>query len=78
MAPAKTGAAVAPDRVDLVDEHDARRVPLGLFEEIANPGRADAHEHLDELAAADGEEGNAGLPRNRPGQQRLARPRRAH
>jgi len=38
-------------RVDLVDEDDARRVLLGLAEEVAHARRADADEHLDELGA---------------------------
>ncbi len=35
VAAAKTGAALATDRVDFVDEDDARRVALGLIEEVA-------------------------------------------
>ena len=46
---AQAGAAMASDRVDLVDEDDAGRVLLGLLEHVAHPARADADEHLDEI-----------------------------
>jgi hypothetical protein len=70
---AHTGAAVAPDRVDLVDEDDGRRVLLGLFEQVTYPARADADEHLDEVRAGDGVERHAGLACDSTGEQRLAR-----
>ena len=50
---AEAGAALAADRVDLVDEDDARRVALRLLEQVADAGGADADEHLDELGAGD-------------------------
>ena len=50
---------------------------LGLLEEVADPGGADADEHLDEVGAGDGEERDAGLAGHGPGQQGLARPRGA-
>src|ERR1700680_1841058 len=58
---AQAGAAVAADGVDLVDEHDAGGVLLGLVEEVADAAGADADEHLHELGAADAEEGHPGL-----------------
>jgi len=42
---------LAADGVDLVHEHDARRVLLGLVEEVADAACADTDEHLDELRA---------------------------
>ena len=48
---------------------------LGLREQVADPRRADAHEHLDEVGPAQAEEGNARLPRHRLRQQGLAGPR---
>ena len=72
VAAAQAGAALAADRVDLVDEDDARAVLLGLLEQVAHPGGADADEHLDEVRAGDGEERHAGLAGHRAGQQRLA------
>ena len=44
-------AAVATDRVDFVDEDDARRVLLGLVEHVAHAAGADTDEHLDEIGA---------------------------
>src|ERR687898_159897 len=46
---AQTGAALAADRVDLVDEDDAGGVLLGLLEQVAHTRGADADEHLDEV-----------------------------
>jgi hypothetical protein len=69
---AEAVAAMAADRVDFVDEDDARRVLLGLFEHVAHAAGADADEHLDEIGAGDGEERHAGLARDGAGQQRLA------
>ena len=78
VAAAQAGAAVAADGVDLVDEDDAGRVLLALLEEVAHAAGAHAHEHLHEVGAGDGEEGHVGLAGDGAGQQRLARPRRAH
>ena len=41
-------AAVAADGVELVDEHDRRRVLARGLEQVADAGGADADEHLDE------------------------------
>ena len=51
VAAAEAGAAVAPDGVDLVHEDDARRVLLGLLEQVAHARGAHADEHLDEVGA---------------------------
>ena len=72
VAAAHARAAVPADGVDLVDEDDGRRVLLGLLEQVADPGGADADEHLDEVRAGDGEERHAGLAGHGPGQQGLA------
>ena len=69
---AEAGAALATDRVDLVDEDDARRVALGLVEQVADAAGADADEHLDELRAGDAEERHAGLTGDGAGHQGLA------
>ncbi len=61
VAAAEARAAMTADCVDFVDEHDAGRVLLGLFEHVANAAGADAHEHLDEVRARDGEERHVGL-----------------
>ena len=78
VAAAETRTALTTDRVDLIHEDDARRGPLGLVEEIANPARADADEHLDEFRAGNAEERHAGLARDRARQQCLARAGRSN
>ena len=65
------GPALA-DGVDLVDEDDGRGPFAGLGEQVADPGRPHAHEHLDEARARDREEGHVGLPGHGSGQQGLA------
>ena len=50
---AETGTTMPPDRIDLVDEDDAGRMFLGLFEHVAHTGRAHTDEHLDEIRARD-------------------------
>src|SRR5205823_4271983 len=78
VAAAQAGAALAADRVDLVHEDNAGRVALGLVEEIAHTRGADADEHLDELGAADREEGYARLAGHGAAEERLAGARRPH
>ena len=72
VAAAQARTAVPPDRVDLVDEDDAGRMLLGLLEHVADAGRADAHEHLDEVRARDREERDVGLAGDRAREQGLA------
>ena len=77
VATTQTGAPLAADGVDLVDEHDGRRLLAGGGEQVAHPAGADPHEHLHEVRSADRHERNPGLAGDRPGQQRLAGSRRA-
>ena len=70
-------AAGLAQGVQLVDEDDAGRLGLGLLEHVADAGRADADEHLDEVGAGEAEERHARLAGDRLGQQRLAGARRA-
>ena len=72
VAAAQAGAAMAADRVDLVDEDDAGRILLRLLEHVAHAGGADADEHLDEVGARNGEERHVRLTRNGASEQRLA------
>ena len=67
----------AAERIELVDEDDARRLRFGLREQIAHACRTDADEHLDELRSAQAEEWNLGLTGDGPRQERLAGSRRA-
>ena len=77
VAPERALHARLSQRIQLVDEHDARRLGLCLLEEISDPGRADANEHLDELGPAHAEERYVRLARHRTGEQCLARARGA-
>ncbi len=72
IAAAKTRAAMPANRVDFVDEDDARRVLLRLLEHVADTARANAHEHFHEVGARDGEERHVGLAGDGAGQKRLA------
>ena len=64
--------------VYLVDEDDARRLRLGLLEQVAHTAGTHADEHLDEVGARHREERHAGLAGHGLGQQRLARSRRTY
>ena len=72
VAAAEAGAALAADRVDLVDEDDRPAHAAGLLEQVADAAGADADEHLHEVRAGDREEADAGLAGDRAGEQRLA------
>ena len=72
IAAAETGAAMAADRVDFVDEDDAGRVLLGLLEHVTDAAGADADEHLDEVRTRDREERHVGFAGDRARDQRLA------
>ncbi len=68
----RAAAALAADRVELVDEDDRGRGLLGLLEEVAHAAGADADDHLDELRRRDREERHVGLAGDGARQQRLA------
>ena len=72
VAAAEAGAALAADRVDLVDEDDRLAHPAGLLEQVADTAGADADEHLHEVRTGDREEADAGLAGDGAGEQRLA------
>ena len=74
----RADAARLAQGVQLVDEDDARRLLLRLFEQVAHARRADADEHLDEVGAADREERHPGLAGDGTRQQRLAGAGRSH
>src|SRR5262249_44260032 len=67
----RAGARLA-DRVELVDEHDARRLLLRLLEEIAHARGPDPDEHLDELGTREEEERHGRSARDRAGEEGLA------
>ena len=65
------------DRVELVDEHDRRRVLARLLEQLADARGAEAREHLDERRRALRVEVRAGRARDGLRDERLARAGRA-
>ena len=77
VSAAETCAAMTAHRIDFVDEDDAGRVLLALFEEVADAACADADEHLHEVRTGDGEERHVGFAGHRAGEQRLAGSRRS-
>src|SRR4029077_13002015 len=76
--PAEAGTALTADGIKFIDEDHRRRVLLGVFEETADAGRADADEHLDELRGRDAEKWHPRLAGDGTRQQRLTGPRRAN
>ena len=76
VAAAEAGAAMAADRVNFIDEDDAGRVLLALFEQVAHAAGADADKHLHEVRTGNGEERNVGFAGDGARQQSLARARR--
>jgi hypothetical protein len=81
VGPGGRGHPRLPERVELVDEHDAGSSQLGLSEEVAHARGAHADEHLDELGAGHAEERHARFTGDGAGEQRLAgawRPEQQH
>src|SRR5256885_10247695 len=72
MSTAETGAAMPSDCVDFIDEDDARRVLLALFEQVAYAARAHAYEHFDKVRTRNRKERHVRFARDRSRQQRLA------
>src|SRR5207248_2117296 len=71
-AGAAAGTTLATGSVELVDEDDRWRSGTDTGEQVADTGRADADERLDELGTRDGEERHLGLAGDGLGEQRLA------
>ena len=71
--PAHTAVVAAgAEGIDLIDEHDRRRAGAGLLEQVPDPGRPEADEHLHEARARYREEGDVGLAGDGAGEQGLA------
>jgi len=73
----KAGTAFFADGVDFIEEDDARRIFLGLAEQVADAAGADADEHLDKITAGDAEKRHIRFAGNALGQKGLAAARRA-
>src|SRR5260370_33790102 len=72
MTAAQTGPAMPADRIDFIDEYDARSVLLRLLEHVADARGAHADEHFDEIRAGDGDKWHLRLAGDGARQQRLA------
>ena len=73
MPAADAVAAMTTDRVDFIDENNAGRGFFALLKHVAHARRADTDKHLDEIGAADREEGNIGFAGDGAGEQSFAR-----
>ena len=67
-----TGVAAGAEGIDLIDEHDRRPAGAGLLEQVPDPGRPQADEHLHETRARHRQEGDVSLAGDRAGEQGLA------
>ena len=63
---------MAADRVDFIDEDDARRMFLRLLEHVAHARSTDADEHFDEVGTGNREERHLGFACDGAREQRLA------
>ena len=66
------------DGVDLVDEHDARRIFLCLLEHIAHARGTDTDKHFHKVGTGDREKGHFGFAGNSARQQGFTGTWRAH
>ena len=73
MTTTKAGASVATHCVDLVNEDQAGRVLLPLFEQVADARRANTDEHLHEVGSGHREERASRFAGDGARQERLAR-----
>ena len=64
--------SLRPDRVDLVDEDDARGASLCSSEKVPDPPGTLAHQDFVELGTGSVEEGNSGLTSDSPSEKSLA------
>jgi hypothetical protein len=74
MTTPQTGAAVAANGIDLIQEDDARSIFQTLREHIPHPGRSYPDEHLNEVRTGKRKERDIGFPGYRFGQKRLPGP----
>ncbi len=78
VAAAQSSTAMAADRVDFIDEHDARCVLFRLFEHVADTAGANADEHFHKIGAGNRKERHIRFARNGTREQRFAGTGRAN
>ena len=71
-------AARTAHGINLINEDDARRLCLGLLEEVADTTGTHTHEHLHEVGTRHREERDTGLTGHSLGEQGLTGSRRSH
>ena len=69
---------MAADRIDFIDEDNARGMLFRVVEHVAHARRADADEHFDEVGTGDREERDFCFAGNGTRQQGFTGTRRAH
>ena len=74
----KACVSLLTDGIDLIDENDTGSLLLCLLEQVTDLGCTHTYEHLHELGAGNGEEGNIRLSCHGLGQHGLTGTRRAH
>ena len=72
------GNTLSADGIDFIDEDDARRLFLGLLEEVTDLGGPHADEHFNKFRTAHGEERNIRLTGDSLRKHRLAGSRRTY
>src|SRR5262245_47987251 len=74
----ETCAAVTADSVNFIDEDDAGRIFLALFEQVANAAGANADEHFYEVGPRNREKWHVCFASNCPGKEGLTGSRRSN
>ncbi len=75
---AHAGTAATSHRINLINKHDARCMPLRIGKHIPDTGRTYTDKHLYKIRTGNGEKRHAGLTGYRLGNQRLTGSGRAH
>ncbi len=75
---AHTSTTVTANRIDLINEDNARALFFRLLEHVANTGGTHAHKHFHKVGAGDREERHLGLARDGLGKQGFTGTGRAH
>ena len=72
-----SGTTGSANGIKLINKDDTWRLFTGLLKQFPHPGRPNPYKHLNKFGTGNGKKRNPGLTGNRPGQQGLARTRRA-
>ena len=78
MSAAKTCTSPSCHCIDLIDKYNAGGILFCIIKKISYPGCSYSHEHLHEIRAGNGKEGNPRFSRNRFCNKSFSGARRAH